>query len=75
MTETLLQKALGVNYQKRGRRDLSSEDLDLILAWLEGKVSYIQIAITISKKGSNVYNYITRGVKALYLQGRIEIKK
>ena len=70
---TLLERAIATPNLKKARNKLSEEDLELIAAWLTGQVSHGQVSVVKNKKGSNVYNYLIRGIRELYSLGRIKI--
>ncbi len=72
---SLLDKAKKVTlYQKRGRRNVSDETIELTLGWLKNEVDYMQIAKTMGFTGSNVYNFLSRNLRAAYEEGKLKIK-
>ncbi len=72
---SLLDQALEIP-TRRGVKDPSLEDMELGLAWLQGKVSVGQIAAVIHKESSgNVYPWLALTLRAAYRAKRLTLSE
>lgn len=75
MTKTLLQKALEYKKNKQTLyKTVTREDLELALAWIDGRISSVQLlsAKGTSISGSKLYQFITNTLRYATIQGWLD---
>lgn len=73
--KTLLEEAMEIKLNiRKDSFNYDEQDMELVKAWLEGKIRYGQITKIKGIRGSNVYNYLAGGIKELYRCGKLIIK-
>jgi len=72
---TLLDEIKKINYQKKGSKEITAETKEISLAWLTGEIQGYQIVKVLNVRGSNLYNFLARNIKAAYNEGKIKIVK
>lgn len=67
---TLLEKALAVtSLNRRKHRDNLSEELDLVCAYAEGKITHAQLCAAVGLKTGSVGQFVASVMSAAYRQG------
>ena len=73
---SLLDSAKKIILYQKLRRDITHEDIELALAWLQGEARYTQIKQAKGlSEGSNVYNYLCIALRRAFENGKLNIKK
>ena len=74
MKETLLEKAKRVKIKVGGRKaSRTDEEIELVLGYLRGEVTYMQIMSVMVMKNGSVSNFIGSAIIVAYRKGRIKI--
>lgn len=70
---TLLQQAQAISHNRASKWGVIDDDkIEVALAWLEGKVSYIQITKALDiGEGSNIYNFLSVTLREAYRKGML----
>jgi len=72
---TLLQKALAIRPQRETSKKISNEEIELALAFIEGRITSKQLGIALGYRTNSVcgqaYSLITRVVVKLYCEGKL----
>ena len=70
---TLLTQTLAISPYRKGRVDITTEDVEVALAWLKGEINYRQISQVKKIQGSNVYNYLCSALRLAYQTKKLKI--
>lgn len=72
--KTLLEKANEVPLAKTKNINISSEEIELALAWIQGKIAMKQIGAVIEKAYStNIYSFLAMALRGAFIKGKIKI--
>lgn len=69
MEKSLLEKAQAVVLHRRTASEVTKEEMELALAWAQGKVSITQVAVALGVKTGGVYPFLANALKQNYLAG------
>lgn len=72
MANKLIEAATAARHQRH--REYSVEEIELALAWLQGKVGYKGLARATKHTGSTVYGFIAGALKEAHVRKWIIIK-
>jgi hypothetical protein len=73
---TLLEKALATRTRRRHRTDVTPEEMELVIAWLQGQISYGQVRTAFGvNSSSNVYSRVSIILKVAFQRGRLQIAR
>lgn len=70
---TLLEKAKKIHANKK-LTAVTSEQVELAIAWLKSEISYTQVSIAIEQKaGQQPYSFVANALKRAYEDGKLKI--
>ena len=66
---TLLEKAIALLPPKSRKANFSNEELELIEAWLNGKVGHGQVSRATGRSSTALYSFLATGAHHLWMNG------
>lgn len=71
---TLLEKAKAIPGKRSRRADVTQEEIEVMAAWLNGKVGTTQIEAALGVARASFYCWVARCLKVAVSRGVLEIK-
>lgn len=68
-----LEEIKNIKPKRSLRTDISEEEyIEISLAWLKDEIVFTQIGKGLNLKGSNIYNFLSTGLKLAYRKGLLK---